>query len=125
MRIAVIGTGIAGLGAAHALDGSHEVELFEREARVGGHTNTVDVRGGDDRLAIDTGFIVHNAVNYPRLLALFAELGVATQDSEMSLAVSCAGCGLEFSSRRPQRAGAAAGGDPALPAHRRGRHRPR
>jgi predicted NAD/FAD-binding protein len=105
MRIAVVGTGIAGLGAAHALDRSHEVELFEREPRVGGHTNTVDVRSGDNRLAVDTGFIVHNAVNYPRLLALFAELGVATQDSEMSLAVSCAGCGLEFSSRRPHRAG--------------------
>jgi predicted NAD/FAD-binding protein len=65
----------------------------------------VDVRGGDDRLAVDTGFIVHNAVNYPRLLKLFEELGVATQDSEMSLAVSCAGCGLEFSSRRPHRSG--------------------
>jgi predicted NAD/FAD-binding protein len=105
MRIAVVGTGIAGLGAAHALDPCHEVELFEREPRVGGHTNTVDVRGGERRLAVDTGFIVHNAVNYPRLLALFSELGVATQDSEMSLAVSCAGCGLEFSSRRPHRAG--------------------
>ena len=105
MRIAVVGTGIAGLGAAHALDRTHEVELFEREPRIGGHTNTFDVRGGESRLAVDTGFIVHNAVNYPRLLALFAELGVATQDSEMSLAVSCAGCGLEFSSRRPLRAG--------------------
>jgi predicted NAD/FAD-binding protein len=105
MRVAVVGTGIAGLGAAHALDRMHDVELFEREPRVGGHTNTFDVRGGDRRLAVDTGFIVHNPVNYPRLLALFAELGVATQDSEMSLAVSCGGCGLEFSSRRPYRSG--------------------
>lgn len=105
MRIAVVGTGIAGLGATHALDREHDVELFEGGRHVGGHTNTVDVRSGERPLAVDTGFIVHNAVNYPRLLELFSDLGVATQDSEMSFAVSCRGCGLEFSSRRPHRAG--------------------
>ena len=105
MRIAVVGTGIAGLGAAYALDRGHTVDLFERDQRIGGHTNTVDVRGGARPLAVDTGFIVHNGVNYPRLTALFRELGVDTQESEMSFAVSCAGCGLEYSSRRPLRAG--------------------
>jgi predicted NAD/FAD-binding protein len=105
MRIAVVGTGIAGLGAARALDAGHEVELFEREQRIGGHTNTVDVRLGERPLRIDTGFIVMNGVNYPRLSALLGELGVTTQESEMSFAVSCAGCGTEFSSRRPLRAG--------------------
>ena len=105
MRLAVIGTGIAGLGAAYALDRDHTVELFERDRRIGGHTNTVEVRGGDRPLHVDTGFIVLNGVNYPRLIALFDELGVITQESEMSFAVSCAGCGLEFSSRRPLRAG--------------------
>ena len=101
MRIAVVGTGIAGLGAAHAWTRAHEVEVFEREARVGGHTNTVDVRGGEDRLALDTGFIVHNAVNYPRLLALFAELGVRDAGlRDVASRCRCARCGLEYS-RRP------------------------
>src|SRR6185437_11235208 len=90
MRLAVIGTGIAGLGAAYALDRDHTVELFERDRRIGGHTNTVEVRGGDRPLHVDTGFIVLNGVNYPRLIALFDELGVTTQESEMSFAVSCA-----------------------------------
>src|SRR4029079_13501767 len=100
MRIAVVGTGIAGLGAAHALDAAHDVELFEREARIGGRTNTVDVRVGDRPLRVDTGFIVLNGVNYPRLSALLAELGVATQEAEMSVAVSCAGCGTGCSDRQ-------------------------
>ena len=100
MKIAVIGTGIAGLGAAYALSRLHEVELFEAEPRPGGHAHTVT----HDSLELDTGFIVHNTTNYPNLTRLFGELGVATQPSEMSFAVSC-GCGLEWSSRRPWRAG--------------------
>ena len=97
MRIAVIGTGIAGLGAAYALSRAHEVELFERDARPGGHTNTV-LHGG---LALDTGFIVHNRPNYPGLIRLFAELGIRTQRSEMSFSVSCGRHGLEYAGRRP------------------------
>lgn len=100
MKIAIIGTGIAGLGAAYALSRTHEVELFEANEHVGGHANTVT----HDSLELDTGFIVHNEVNYPNLTRLFRELGVATQSSEMSFAVAC-GCGLEWSSRRPWRAG--------------------
>ncbi len=100
MKIAIIGTGIAGLGAAYALSRLHEVELFEANQRPGGHANTVT----HDALELDTGFLVHNAENYPKLTRLFRELGVETQPSEMSFAMSC-GCGLEWSSRRPWRAG--------------------
>ncbi len=100
MKIAIIGTGIAGLGAAHALRQLHDVELFEASERAGGHAHTVT----HDSLDLDTGFIVHNEENYPHLTRLFRELRVETQSSEMSFAVSC-GCGLEWSSKRPWRAG--------------------
>jgi len=101
MRVAVVGTGIAGLGAAYALSRVHEVELFERESWAGGHTHTISHEADGRKLALDTGFIVHNERNYPGLIRLFGELGVRTQDSEMSLSVSCARCGLEYSGRRP------------------------
>lgn len=97
IRIAVLGAGIAGLGAAHLLARAYDVEVFERDTRAGGHANTV-VRDG---LALDTGFLVHNVPNYPLLRRLFDELGVRTHESDMSFAVSCAGCGLEWSGRRP------------------------
>ncbi len=97
MRIAVIGTGIAGLGAAYVLARAHDVELFERDERPGGHTNTIV----HDGLALDTGFIVHNEANYPALGRLFRELGIRTQPSEMSFSVSCGRHGLEYAGRRP------------------------
>jgi predicted NAD/FAD-binding protein len=102
MKIAIIGTGIAGLGAAHALAGAHDVELYEASPTPGGHSNTISHAG----LELDTGFIVHNELNYPNLTRLFRELGVTTRESEMSFSMSC-GCGLEWSSRRPWRAGPA------------------
>ena len=71
--------------------------VFERDHRPGGHTHTVLHAGR----ALDTGFLVHNARNYPLLGRLFDELGVETQRSEMSFSVSCDGCGLEYSGRRP------------------------
>ncbi|HEV2592853.1 MAG TPA: FAD-dependent oxidoreductase [Gaiellaceae bacterium] len=97
MRVAVIGSGVTGLGAACLLARRHDIQLFERDQRAGGHANTVHHQG----LALDTGFLVHNERNYPLLCRLFAELGVATQESEMSFSVSCNGCGLEYSGRRP------------------------
>ncbi|MEI8104475.1 MAG: FAD-dependent oxidoreductase [Actinomycetes bacterium] len=97
MRVAVIGGGVAGLGAAYVLARAHEVEVFEREPLAGGHANTVV----HDGLSLDTGFLVHNEGTYPLLIRLFRELGVATQESEMSFSVSCADCGLEYSGRRP------------------------
>ena len=96
MKIAVVGSGISGLGAAHVLARAHEVEVFERDVRAGGHTRTIHHAGR----ALDTGFLVHNDRNYPLLTKLFAELGVATQPSEMSFSVACP-CGLEYSGRRP------------------------
>jgi uncharacterized protein len=89
LRIAVIGSGISGLTCAHLLGPRHDVVLFEADRRLGGHSNTVDV---DDprvgRLAVDTGFIVHNDRNYPNLVRLFRELGVPTVDTVMSFAVT-------------------------------------
>jgi predicted NAD/FAD-binding protein len=100
MKIAIVGTGVAGLGAAYVLSRSHDVELFEAGDRVGGHVNTVDCGSHQ----VDTGFIVHNRSNYPLLARLFRELGVETQRSTMSFSVECA-CGIAWSSRRPWRAG--------------------
>ncbi|HST19429.1 MAG TPA: FAD-dependent oxidoreductase [Gaiellaceae bacterium] len=97
MRVAVVGSGVAGLGAAYVLSRAHEVEVLEREHRPGGHVNTITVDG----LALDTGFLVHNERNYPLLVRLFGELGVATQESDMSFSVSCRHCGLEYAGRRP------------------------
>jgi predicted NAD/FAD-binding protein len=97
VKLAVIGSGVAGLGAAYVLSRAHDVELFEKDTRAGGHVNTVEHRG----LGLDTGFIVHNAPNYPYLSRLFGELGVRVQESEMSFSVACGDCGLEWSGRRP------------------------
>ena len=97
MKVAVVGSGISGLGAAYLLARAHDVHVFECERRAGGHANTVFHHG----LALDTGFLVHNERNYPQLGRLFRELGVGTHESDMSFSVSCGGCGLEYSGRRP------------------------
>lgn len=96
MRIAVVGSGIAGLGAAWRLSREHEVVLFEREARLGGHTHTHAVRQAGRDYAVDSGFIVFNEDNYPLLTRLFAELGVASQPTTMSFSVQDARSGLEY-----------------------------
>jgi len=97
LDIAVVGGGIAGLGAAWLLAKRHRVTLYEREDRLGGHANTVDVAVGGTVLPVDTGFIVFNERNYPTLTRLLAHLGVATQASTMSFAVSVDGGRLEYS----------------------------
>lgn len=94
-RIAVIGGGISGMGAAHLLSQSHRVTVFEAEKRLGGHARTV-VAGRNGNQPVDTGFIVYNEVNYPNLVKLFDELDVATVDSSMSFGVSAAGGKLEY-----------------------------
>ncbi len=99
MRIAIIGSGISGLAAGWYLSRKHEVSLFEKEPRLGGHTNTVIVENGGDPIPVDTGFIVHNDRTYPNLVKLLAELGVETQPSDMSFSVSCRQTGFEYSSR--------------------------
>ena len=97
LDIAVVGAGISGLSAAWLLGQRHRVTLYEADARLGGHSHTVDVSAGEARIAVDTGFIVYNEPAYPNLTALFAHLGVATQASEMSFAVSLDGGALEYS----------------------------
>ena len=97
--IAVIGAGISGLAVAYLASRQHRVILFEKETRLGGHTHTVPVDDPSGTVQLDTGFLVHNARNYPNLVRLFGELGVATRDSDMSFAVSCRRSGLEYSSR--------------------------
>jgi uncharacterized protein len=99
MKIAVVGGGIAGLASAWLLSRRHQVILFERDERLGGHTHTHDVEQRGRRYAVDSGFIVFNPENYPLLTRLFAELGVATQPTAMSFAVQAARSGLEYSSR--------------------------
>jgi uncharacterized protein len=100
-RIAVVGSGVAGLTAAHVLQKAADVTLFEADDRLGGHAHTHDIQDADGRLVqVDTGFIVHNERTYPTLLRLFAELGVSTQSSDMSMSVRCAGCGLEYAGAR-------------------------
>ncbi len=99
MRIAVIGSGISGLGAAWLLSRQHEVHLFEKEKRLGGHTHTHIIQTSVGPLPIDTGFIVHNDKTYPNLIRLFDELGVERLDSEMSWGVTTPGAEFEYSSR--------------------------
>ncbi len=91
-RIAVIGAGISGLAAAWLLSHRHDVTLYEAEARLGGHSHTVEAGG----VPVDTGFIVYNEPAYPNLTALFKHLGVATQASDMSFSVSLENPTLEY-----------------------------
>ncbi|MDA5140346.1 FAD-dependent oxidoreductase [Streptomyces sp. AD681] len=100
-RTAVVGSGVAGLTAAYVLGRQHRVTLYEADDRLGGHAHTHDLTVPDGRVhRVDSGFIVHNRRTYPNLLRLFDELGVATQESEMSMSVRCEGCGLEYAGAR-------------------------
>jgi len=100
-QVAVVGAGVAGLTAAYLLQRACDVTLYEAQDRLGGHAHTHDIATGDGRLlALDSGFLVHNTRTYPSLIRLFAELGVATQDTEMSMSVRCEGCGLEYAGSR-------------------------
>nr|WP_078615504.1 FAD-dependent oxidoreductase [Streptomyces sp. 303MFCol5.2] len=101
-RTAVVGSGVAGLTAAHVLRrGNRRVTLYEADDRLGGHAHTHDLTGPDGRVhRVDSGFIVHNRRTYPHLLRLFDDLGVSTQESEMSMSVRCDGCGLEYTGAR-------------------------
>jgi predicted NAD/FAD-binding protein len=96
-RVAVIGSGIAGLAAARSLASHARVTLFEAADYFGGHTHTVDVTQGGVTHGVDTGFLVFNERTYPKLIALFAELGVETVASEMSFSVQVPDAGLEWS----------------------------
>jgi predicted NAD/FAD-binding protein len=95
--LAIIGTGIAGLGCAHFLHRRFDLALFEREAHAGGHTNTIEVSEAFRAVPFDTGFMVFNRVTYPYLCALFDELKVPVQRTDMSFSVQHVPTGLEFS----------------------------
>ncbi len=95
-RIAVVGSGIAGLASAWLLSRRHEVVLFEAGDYLGGHTHTHAVEIDGRRVTVDTGFIVFNSAHYPLLSKLFAELGVATKPTTMSFSVQDARNGLEY-----------------------------
>ncbi len=97
MRIAVIGSGIAGMGAAYALSEDHDMRLFEAADRFGGHSNTIDVHAAGRVVPVDTGFIVYNTRNYPNLCGLFDHLGVPTRDSDMSFGFSLRDGAMEWS----------------------------
>jgi uncharacterized protein len=98
-RIAVIGSGISGMAAAYFLSRKHEVSLFEKEERLGGHTHTHQIETSRGMRPVDTGFIVYNERTYPNLVRLFRELKIETFNSDMSFGVSCHQTGFEYSSR--------------------------
>lgn len=87
-RIAIIGSGISGLGAAYALKDAADITVFEANDRAGGHAHTMDIDYDGTPLSVDVGFIVYNALNYPNLIGFFDALGVETEASDMSFAVS-------------------------------------
>ncbi len=95
-RIAVIGTGIAGMVAAYRLHRDHEITVFEANDYIGGHTHTHDIELGGWRHAVDSGFIVFNDWTYPNFIRLLDELGVESQPSNMSFSVKCERTGLEY-----------------------------
>jgi predicted NAD/FAD-binding protein len=96
LKIAVIGTGISGMAAAWLLSSGHEVTVYERADRIGGHSNTVDAHTPNGPVPVDTGFIVYNEQTYPNLTALFDYLNVPSEATEMSLGVSLRGGELEY-----------------------------
>ena len=97
LRIAVVGSGVSGLSAAWLLSPRHDVVLYERERRIGGHANTVDAPVGGGTVPVDAGFIVFNKPNYPNLTALFDRLGVETESTDMSFGASLDGGKIEYS----------------------------
>ncbi|MEI8154814.1 MAG: FAD-dependent oxidoreductase, partial [Hyphomicrobiales bacterium] len=97
LKIAIVGTGISGLSAAWLLSQRHDVTIYERADRIGGHSNTILASVGGRTIPIDTGFIVFNRKTYPNLTALFEHLKVPVQVSNMSFGVSLDGGALEYS----------------------------
>ena len=96
-RVAIIGSGISGLGAAHALAGQAQLTVFEAGSHFGGHAHTVDVQLDGVTHGVDTGFLVFNERTYPQLIRLFAELQVETVPSDMSFSVQVPQAGIEWS----------------------------
>jgi uncharacterized protein len=100
MKVAVIGAGVSGLGAAYALKDSHDVAIYEKDGRLGGHANTARIDYDGRAIDVDTGFIVYNVRNYPNLVGLLDTLGVESLQTDMSFAFACKR--LEWSSNFPR-----------------------
>ncbi|HEY3637826.1 MAG TPA: FAD-dependent oxidoreductase [Rhizomicrobium sp.] len=98
-RIAIIGTGISGLSAAFLLGRMHDITVYEKDARPGGHSRTLHVPYGDRTIAVDTGFIVFNKLNYPNLTSLFEYLDVPVRNSDMSFALTVGNGWLEWGAK--------------------------
>lgn len=96
MKIAVIGSGISGLGAAYLLAGAHDVTLYEKNDYAGGHSRTRTITTPEGAVNVDTGFIVFNKRNYPHLVALFRQLKVPVKESDMSFGASIDNGWLEY-----------------------------
>lgn len=96
MKVAIIGSGIAGLTTAYLLNKAHDVTVFEKDDRIGGHTATKMINDMGQQRPVDTGFIVYNDWTYPLFIKLMQEIGVETQPTEMSFSVSCERTGLEY-----------------------------
>lgn len=96
-KVAVVGSGISGISAAWFLSQRHEVTLFEKNHKIGGHTNTITLDIEGKKQPVDTGFIVFNTPNYPNLTAMFEHLNVQTQETEMSFSVTADGGQIEYS----------------------------
>ena len=95
-KIAILGTGISGLGSAFLLNPDHEITVYEKAARIGGHSRTITVDYDGAHIPVDTGFIVFNRPNYPNLSGLFAHLNVPTHASDMTFAASIRDGWLEW-----------------------------
>jgi predicted NAD/FAD-binding protein len=95
-KTAIIGSGIAGLSAAYFLKDHHDVTIYEKADRLGGHSRTIQIQNGPEQVLVDTGFIVLNDRTYPYLNKFFSELGVAIEPTEMSFSVSSIKSGLEW-----------------------------
>ncbi len=99
MKIAIVGSGVAGLSCAFLLREHHDVTLFEADHRLGGHAHSHEISHGDDSFVLDSGFIVYNERTYPNLIKLFRQIGVGSRPSDMSFGVRCRRCRIEYSSR--------------------------
>lgn len=101
MKIAIIGSGISGLGTAYLLNKEHDITVYEKNDYIGGHSRTSDIEVDGKSIPVDTGFIVFNYRNYPNLTGLFEHLDVLIEKSDMSFGVSIENGWLEYGTRRP------------------------
>jgi len=101
MKIAIVGSGISGLGSAFLLNKKNEITVYEKNDYIGGHSRTIDLDIDGKKIPVDTGFIVFNYRNYPNLSGLFEHIGVKVEKSDMSFGVSIDNGWLEYGTRRP------------------------